>query len=426
MIENLAAYAACIGLDWSSKEHVLCIHDNATGRESIRKVSDEPEALLVFLAELRELYSNRPVLLGLEATRASILPILLQQDFLCLVLINPKTSGQFRGMFRVSGVKSDAVDATYICRLIRTHPEELRLWKPHDPHTRHLAALAEKRRNLVTLRVEVANKLHAAVAASSPQLLRLLKCQLTVPMASQFLKRWPTLPQAQAAGVAKLRAFFYKNNVRTSATIEQRLHAMAQSKPLLISEQDTLPFELEIQALAEQLCHLHRAIDRFETALHKSYQEHPVAKILAEVPGAGPQLKPRLAACLGTHKDRFASAQELSCYTGIAPVHDTSGNSQRIMARRVRPLFLHQTWIEFANCSIRKPGWARSFYEAKSQEKLKHYEAIRALAFKWQRILFACWKSDQPYDQAKHLPNLQRKNPKLYAAIEAAAAAVNK
>ena len=33
---------------------------------------------------------------------------------------------------------------------------------------------------------------------------------------------------------------------------------------------------------------------------------------------------------------------------------------------------------------------------------------MRALAYKWQRVLFACWKNRTPYDEARHGNDLRR------------------
>ena len=35
--------------------------------------------------------------------------------------------------------------------------------------------------------------------------------------------------------------------------------------------------------------------------------------------------------------------------------------------------------------------------------------AIRALAFKWQRIMFVCWRDRVPYDETIYLQSLQRR-----------------
>ena len=318
-------------------------------------------------------------------------------------------------MFRLSGVKSDDLDAYYICELIRTHSEQFRIWQPHDPLTRQLNACVERRRELVDLRTQLANMLYAALAASFPQLLALLHCKLTTPIASHFLHQWPTFELAQAAGLPKLRAFFYKNNVRTSDQLEARLEQFAASKPLLYAPEDRQPAGLYIKTLAAQLEELHRSIDQFETQIADLVEKHPTAKLFRDVPGAGPQLKPRLAVVFGTQKDRFEWVDDLTTYTGIAPIKQSSGQTSVTCARWVRPIFIHQTWIEHANCSIRRCTWAREFYNIKRDSGKTHYQAIRALAFKWIRILYACWLLDTPYNDTIYLESLRRKNPQLWA-----------
>jgi len=411
-------YSGYIGLDWSSKEHVFCIFDAATARRTKKTIPNEPAALLSFLVELRGQFESKPVLLGLEATRASILPILLQHDFLRIILINPKTAKDFREMFRPSCAKSDDLDAYYNCELIRAHSDQFRIWEPHDPLTRQLNACVEGRRDLVDLRTQIANTLHAALTASFPQLLELLHCQLTVPIASHFLHRWPTLEAAQAVGVEKLRAFFYKNNVRTSDKLEDRLKKFAASKPLLHCLEDREPAGMFIKALAAQLEQFQHSIDQFENKIADLVKRHPTAQLFEGVPGAGPQLKPRLAAVFGTQKSRFASAQDVTTYTGIAPIKQSSGQMNLTCARWVRPLFIHQTWIEHANCSIRRCAWAREFYQMKREAGKTHFQALRALAFKWIRVLYTCWSKNTPYNESVHLQNLEKKNPKLWQRLQ--------
>ena len=43
--------------------------------------------------------------------------------------------------------------------------------------------------------------------------------------------------------------------------------------------------------------------------------------------------------------------------------------------------------------------------------------ALRALAFKWIRILFRCWKNRIPYDEANYLMALQQKGSPLLKSI---------
>ncbi|MBA6297282.1 IS110 family transposase, partial [Colwellia sp. MB02u-9] len=44
-----------------------------------------------------------------------------------------------------------------------------------------------------------------------------------------------------------------------------------------------------------------------------------------------------------------------------------------------------------------------------------HQAAVRSLAFKWIRIVFRCWKTKEPYNEAKYLKALiDRNSPLLF------------
>jgi hypothetical protein len=43
-----------------------------------------------------------------------------------------------------------------------------------------------------------------------------------------------------------------------------------------------------------------------------------------------------------------------------------------------------------------------------------HQAAIRALAFKWIRIVFRCWQDNRPYDEVKYLMALKRNSPDTF------------
>ncbi|MCI0420380.1 MAG: hypothetical protein L0312_14335, partial [Acidobacteria bacterium] len=62
--------------------------------------------------------------------------------------------------------------------------------------------------------------------------------------------------------------------------------------------------------------------------------------------------------------------------------------------------------------------WARALYQQLRARGQRHWAAIRVIAFKWIRILFRCWKDRVPYDEPKYLKSLERRNPRLWAAIQ--------
>ena len=48
----------------------------------------------------------------------------------------------------------------------------------------------------------------------------------------------------------------------------------------------------------------------------------------------------------------------------------------------------------------------------------KHSTAARALAFKWQRIMFVCWRDRLPYDETTYLNSLKRRGSPLAAKLD--------
>ena len=51
------------------------------------------------------------------------------------------------------------------------------------------------------------------------------------------------------------------------------------------------------------------------------------------------------------------------------------------------------------------------------QNGRSHAAATRALAFKWQRILWRCWRDRQPYNEVYYLTMLQKRGSKLLKLI---------
>jgi hypothetical protein len=62
--------------------------------------------------------------------------------------------------------------------------------------------------------------------------------------------------------------------------------------------------------------------------------------------------------------------------------------------------FLRQTFVEFAALSIPHCYWA-NYYEQQRERGASHQAALRALAFKWIRIIHRCWQNCTPYDEPK-------------------------
>ncbi len=65
--------------------------------------------------------------------------------------------------------------------------------------------------------------------------------------------------------------------------------------------------------------------------------------------------------------------------------------------------------MEWAAQTIPRSFWARAYYQQQRNKGNSHQVAVRALAFKWIRILFRCWQNRTPYDESAYLSNLQER-----------------
>ena len=81
------------------------------------------------------------------------------------------------------------------------------------------------------------------------------------------------------------------------------------------------------------------------------------------------------------------------------------------------PKFLRQTFVEWAGLSIPHCDWAKAFYDQQRARGSSHQAALRALAFKWIRILYRCWQTRTPYDESTYLNALKRRGSPLLISM---------
>jgi hypothetical protein len=74
---------------------------------------------------------------------------------------------------------------------------------------------------------------------------------------------------------------------------------------------------------------------------------------------------------------------------------------------------LRQTFVEWAGQTINKSFWAGAYYRQQREKGSSHSVAVRALAFKWIRILYRCWKTRTPYNESRYLNALRKRRSPL-------------
>jgi Transposase IS116/IS110/IS902 family len=142
---------------------------------------------------------------------------------------------------------------------------------------------------------------------------------------------------------------------------------------------------------------------------------------VVSLPGSQYKKAPRLVAALGSQRDRYASATEVQKYSGIAPVTERSGKKKWVHFPWACSKFLRQSFHEWAGHSIAQSVWARAYYQQQRERGKEHHAAVRALAFKWIRIVFRCWQDRVAYDETRYLAALAKRGSHLTSAFVAVA-----
>lgn len=411
-------YTALVALDWGDKTQAFA--RQITGAERIEQGSIEatPEALHAWLAQLGKTHAGKPVALAVEAGRNSLLHALLEYPWLTIYPVHPATSARFRTAFTPSGAKDDGPDAVVILTLLRMHRAQLTPLVLDTPQTRELAALVAARRSAVDQRTGTANQLGSVLKGYFPQALTLAGDDLTKPLALAFLRRFPELTAVKKAQPATLRAFYRKHNARSEERIAERLALAVKARALIEDRAVIAPALLEVALLVDLLAVHARHIALLEAGIAVAFAAHPRAELFAALPGAGPALAPRLLVAFGDQTERYPTAASLQKYAGVAPVLERSGQKKWIHWRWAAPKFLRQSFVEWAGQTVVHCDWANAYYHQQRRAGKAHHAILRALAFKWIRILWRCWHDQKPYNEQRYLASLRRHRSPLVPVLQ--------
>ena len=403
------AYAAFVGLDWADQKHDVWLQATDSSTVEHSTLEHTPAALQAWLDRLRQRFAGRPVAVALELSRGPLIYALMGCEFLTLYPINPKSLARYRQAFRPSGAKDDRSDAHLLCLFVQTHHRDLAPWQPDDVQTRTLAGLVEKRRHWVDQMTALLLRLRADLKAYYPLLLELFGDHLGYQLACRFLQKWPDLETLQKARPATLRQFFYGHHCRSEERIQERLQLIQCAQALTTDPGVIVPYRSDALLIAKLLLMLHEQVQQLEQQIAQVFAAHPDAFIFRDLPGAGPAMAPRLLVAFGSDRARFPTAKSVQQLSGIAPITVKSGQSECHYFRLSAPKFLHQTFWEFAKCSLISCAWARAVVDHLMKNKGHNFNsAVRTLAFKWIRILWRLWKNREVYNETTRLESLRR------------------
>jgi transposase len=403
-----------VGIDWADREHAVCLID-PHGRITLETLPQSPEAIDEWAGKLAARFPGQVIAIGIEQSKGALVHALLKYEHLRLYPVNPKQLARYREAINPSGSKDDPADARLLAQFLQHYGAQLRPLIPDTAATRQLGRLAEIRRKIVDERTRLTLQLSSTLKQYFPQLIELCSTQ---PLLLDVLLRWPTLALLKRVHVRTLRAFLKEHGLTNEERQTEFIQAVRGAVPLTRDEAVIEPNALYSSLLARQIQELSRTIAELEKQIAVKTQKHPDQHIFRALPGAGDALVPRLIVAFGTVRERYTSAEQMQCYSGIAPVTRQSGKSSHVSCRYACPKFLRQTFHEFADQARKWSSWSAAYYRHKRDTGCRHQAAVRALAFKWIRIMFHLWKTRSTYDESFYIQQLRKRNSPVVKFLE--------
>lgn len=409
-------FAALLSIDWADQDHEFALGGQQNIRREKGKIEHTPEALTEWVLELRKRFPNGSIAICLEQFRGALVYFLMRFDFIVLYLVNPLTLSKFRQALYPSGPKDDPRDTDLLLDLLEKHRDKLRRWNPEPECVRKLDLLNQHRRAVVDDITRLTNRLTAFLKSYYPQALSLVGALNTI-QACDFLEKWPSLSLLKKAKLEQIESFYRKHNCRSKNRISERTDSIKNAVAITDDSAICSVYQIAVKSLTGQLRALLVSLEEFDQELFNAFEQFPEKEFYAALPGAGPVLQPRLAAFFGLDRSKWQQPDEIQSFSGVAPVTVRSGRSLWVHWRVACPKFIRQSFVEFANHSRAKSLWAAAYYQSQRDKQKSHNAALRALAYKWIRILFRCWKNKTIYNETLYLAALEKHNSPLIKLI---------
>jgi transposase len=410
--ESIPRYDLLVSLDRSDRTAALALFDLATGSFLTETELDlAPEALDRWWRSLCAAHPEARIAVAFEQPAPNLLAFFAPRQPAAIYALNPSATWAYRQSLTVSHARNDQSDARDQALFVKNHLAELKPWVPPPVTVTQLERLTLSRRKQVDARTALTNQLQAALKRYFPQALQLMHEDLWRPMNLEFLRKWPSAQKLQAVALPRLRAFYHRHGSRSEARWAERSALVAHLVPLAEAGPAD---ELEVSALVDQIEVLNASVlrhDQASAALFKA--EGAAAERIAALPGAGPILAPRIYVAVARHAPNCASAEALAAAVGVAPVTDQSGKMRKVYRRLRCDNHTRQSFVEWAKESWKHSVWAEAFVRQRQEKGQGFHAIIRALAYKWVRILWKCWHDQVAYDETKYLACLRLKGSSL-------------
>lgn len=296
-----------------------------------------------------------------------------------------------RDMFPVTA-KTDAIDAEVIARTAAGMPWTLREVAEETPAAAALRMLASQRDFAVRSRTKAANRLRAVLLEADPAF------EAAVDPSS----RWQLAVLAElggpfgirSAGLRRFRSVAERaGGARRAASDRLWAAALASAtsgRPELAAESEL------VRALAARAASDAAEAARLDALISDALAGDEAYEALLTVPGVGP----KTAAALVTLVDvsMFRSHDELAAYTGLAPCNRQSGTSLNSSSpSRGGNRTLKNLLVYSCTSLVGTDNRFGRYYDACRARGMRHNKALKAVARKRLKVIYAVMRDRAPY-----------------------------
>jgi transposase len=393
-----------VGLDWARSKHDLVVMDregHVQARRTIEHTGDSLQASAQWLHDFEP--EPAQIQVAVEMHDGALLAFLLEQGY-TVFGINPKSAERARDRYRPGGGKDDASDAFILADMLRTDRGTLRSITRNSEATQTLRSLVEVRDKRIHDRTAQFHRLRQLLDEWAPEIGQLCD-DFERNWQRDLLSRWPLIQDLNAVHGKTLNAFVRQH--RLGEKTAERIRQTREAQPITLPTGREQTVRLDIQQLLSQIEQLNEAIAELDQRIHDQVAEHPDAQVFQTLPIKADNTIAHLLAGFGENREQPRSAESLAAAWGVAPVTIASGKHKTVRRRRAVDQTMNQAMLHFAfNTAMKAECWASDFYRRKRAEGTAHYTALRCLAQRWVKILYAMWKHQTPYDEQHHRQRL--------------------
>jgi transposase len=402
----MGTYDYLVGIDWSTRNHQVCVLDADGSVLRELPIEHEPAAVHGLVEWLRVQSDGHleRVAVAIEVPRGALVESLLERG-LHVFTLNPKQVDRFRDRHSVAGAKDDRRDAYVLADALRTDLHKFRQVAIDHPlviQIREVSRADEDLRedlNRLTNRLReqlhriAPNLLKLSSAANEPwfwdltdQLVRRPSRRITGSQAERLLRkhRIRRLTSEQVVDVVRQEPL----QIAPGAAEAARSHIALLLPRLQVAHEQRKQCAKQLAALMEQF-----ASDDDED--HGS--ELNDLKVLRSLPGVGIGVTAALlaeAAPLLAERNYHA----LRALSGLAPVTKRSGRSHLVQMRYGCNTRLRNAFYHWARTSIQCDDIAKRYYRDLRSRGHSHGRALRSVADRWLRIAMAMLREHTAYN----------------------------